>query len=350
MHELPEIKLHVTEYLLEKGCCVNCNRNHVANLPEGVTWGITGPKLTAFMSLLVAKYQLSRRQLKEFLKEQYHFDLSLGTVFNKQKIVTTALRTPVSALLEPIKLSQNVNMDETSHTRNGKKEWMWSVVSKIAAYFAIVASRGKKALQSFMGDFNNIATSDRYAAYNYFDSSHRQICWAHLKRDFTRLSEKYNKIVARIGKHLLICENDLFKCWYNFKENRITRYELQRETHPIRQRIGELLEQGSYTDPTLKVSRFCKNLLEIFNALWTFLYIEHVEPTNNNAERCLRHPVIWRKKYFGTRSNYGSEFVSLSMSTMMTCKLQSKNMFAYLSETLKNHFLKLPAPSLLSVN
>jgi transposase len=299
------------------------------------------------MSIAVSKYQLSRRQLKDFLKEQYHFDLALGTVFNKQKIVNAALEAPVSELLGAIKQSPSVHMDETGHNRDGKREWMWGFVSETAAFFSIVASRGKKALTSFMGDFEHIAISDRYAAYNYFESSHRQICWAHLKRDFTRLSEKKDKVIARIGKNLLRYESELFTCWYDFKEGRLTRYDLLRQTDPIRKRIGEFLEQGSYTDPILRTAGFCKNLLKHFNALWTFLSAEHVEPTNNHAERCLRQPVIWRKKYFGTRSDYGSQFVSRSMSANITCKLQSKNVFHFMTQVLENYFAKKPTPSLI---
>lgn len=350
VYELPEIKLHITEYHLEKGCCLHCGRNQVASLPEGVTWGITGPKLTGFMSHLVSKYQLSRRDLKEFLAEHLSFKISLGTVFNKQKLVTSALETPALELLEAVKQSSSIYMDETGHNRDGKREWLWGVMSLTMAFFSIVGSRGKKALQSLAGDFENIVISDRYAAYNHFESSKRQICWAHLKRDFTRLSEKDNQVVSRIGKNLLACQVDLFNIWRTFKQGHILRDELQRQAAPIRQRIGEYLEQGSYTDPTLKAARFCKNLLEYFNALWTFLWVEHVEPTNNHAERCLRHSVIWRKKYFATRSDYGTEFVSRSTSIMITCKLQSKNAFTFISQVLQNHFSKIPAPSLVSGN
>jgi transposase len=174
VYELPEIKLIVTEYLLEKGCCLSCGGHHKADLPKGVTWGITGPKLTAFMSHMISKYQLSRRQLKEFLKEHYQFNLSHGTVFNKQKVVNAALENPVSELLKAIKQSSNVNIDETGHNRDGKREWMWGLVSSSVAFFSITASRGRKTLKSLMGDFDNIVISDRYAAYNYFDSSQRK--------------------------------------------------------------------------------------------------------------------------------------------------------------------------------
>jgi transposase len=349
VYELPDPKLQITEYRLEKGCCFGCGQNHVAPLPEGITWGITGPKLTSFMSHLVSKYQLSRRELKEFLREHYSFSISLGTVFNKQKIVNAALETPVSELLSAVKKGPNVNADETGHNRDGKKQWLWSFVSSTVAFFAIANSRGKKVLKSLMGDYRYVITSDRYAAYNYFDNSNRQVCWAHLKRDFTRLSEKDDKVCSRIGKNLLLCEAELFRIWHEFKQSKITRDELLRQSWPIRQRTGELLEQGSYTDPLLKITRFCKNLLERFNALWTFLSVEQVEPTNNHAERCLRPAVTWRKKYFGTRSDYGSEFVARTASIRVTCQLQSKNAFQFLSQTLQSYFSKKQTPLLITV-
>lgn len=346
--ELPEIKLYMTEYRLEKGYCACCGRSHVSSLPEGITWGITGPRLTGFMSHLVSKYRLSRRELKEFLREQFRFDISLGTVFNKQKIVSTTLAPLVSNLLAEIKQSPSINVDETGHNRDGKNQWLWGVISSTAAFFSIHSSRGREVLKSLIGDFTNIVVSDRYNAYSYFDSDHRQICWAHLKRDFTRLSEKNDKVLARIGMGLLDCESDLFKIWHEFKQGDITRDELLRKSLPIRKIIGELLEQGVYTNPELKAVRFCKNILKDFNALWTFLSTDNVEPTNNHAERCLRHSVIWRKKYFCTRSDYGSEYVARTGSVIMTCRLQSKNSFEFVCQALKNYFIKTAAPPVLS--
>jgi transposase len=338
VHELPVLKLHVTEYQLEKGCCKSCGQNHTATLPNGVSWGITGPRLTGFMSSLVTQYGLSRREQKLFLEEYFQFRISLGTVFNKQKIVNVALEKPVSELLPIIKESKSMHADETGHNRDGKNHWMWGFISNTAAFFSIHASRGKKVLSAMIGDFKNILVSDRYAAYNIFESKQRQICWAHLKRDFTKLSEKDDKIIARIGKELLLYESSLFKVWHEYKSENISRDELLQQTRPIRQRIGELLEQGSYTDPALKIVRFCRNLLENFNALWTFLEIDNVEPTNNHAERSLRPSVIWRKKYFCTRSDYGTEYVARSASINMTCKLQKKSSFNFLCTLLQNHF------------
>lgn len=347
VHELPKIKLHVTEYQLEKGTCCGCGKKHVASLPQGITWGITGPYLTSFMSYMISKYKLSRRELQEFLKEHYDFRLSLGSVFNKQKLINQALEAPVAQLLQQIKEAPCVNMDETGHRRDGKAEWLWGMMSSDAAFFSTEKSRGKKVIIKLMGDYEQILTSDRYAAYNYFDSDKRQTCWAHLKRDFTKLSEKKDTIAARIGKELLIYQSRLFEQWHQYKKGHLSREQLIRETEPIRKLIGECLEQGSYTAPELKIARFCKNLLASFTSLWTFIFNEHVEPTNNHAERCLRQAVIWRKKYFGTRSDYGSEFVARMMSLITTSKLQSKNAFEALTQLIDNYFKEKSQPLLV---
>jgi transposase len=208
------------------------------------------------MSELTVKYGLSRSEQRAFLKEHLNFSISLGTVFNKQKLVNAAMESPVKELLPIVKESENINADETGHNRDGKKEWVWGFMSSIAAYFSIENSRGKKVLRRLLGDYKDVVISDRYAGYNIFESDNRQICWAHLKRDFTRLSEKEEKLIAKIGKQLLECEFDLFKLWNEFKTERISWDELSRQTEPIRKRTGELLEQGSYTRSLLKSGGF----------------------------------------------------------------------------------------------
>jgi transposase len=233
-------------------------------------------------------------------------------------------------------------MDETGHFRNGKKEWMWAVCSTVAVHFAILASRGKKAMRTLMGDYEGIVITDRYAVYNDFEE--HQVCWAHLKRDFARLSEKRDKIISRIGKSLLKQTNELFNKWHLFKNNKISREILMKECLTIRKQVGELLEQASYTDPKLKAARFAKNLLTRFDSPWVFLENEGVEPTNNHAERCLRKNVIWRKKYFGTQSEMGNLFVSRTASIIMTCRLQIKNASEYLASVIKCHFSKTEPP------
>ena len=347
VHELPPLKLEVTEYRLARGRCQSCQHHQVAPLPEGVTRGITGPRLTSWMSLLVSHYQLSRRQLRELLQDHWGFKLSLGTVFNKQRLVSQALAMPVNDLLPEVK-KKPCHMDETSHNRDGERQWLWGMATSEVAYFQIEPSRGKQVAMQLLSGFQSILITDRYSAYNGLSSSQRQLCWAHLKRDFIRFAERRAPVIRRLGKELLALESQVFALWHAFKSGDLTREQLIWRTQPLRKQIGETLEKGSYTAPELRMARFCKNLLTYFHALWTFLEVEGVEPTNNHAERQLRPWVIWRKKYFATRSDYGTDFVARSASVNATCRLQQKNLWEYMAELMTQTFAGKPAPPLIT--
>lgn len=90
----------------------------------------------------------------------------------------------------------------------------------------------------------------------------------------------------------------------------------------------------------------CKELYEYREWLWSFVKYEGVEPTNNAAERALRHAVIWRKLSFGTQSAAGSRFVETMLTVIETCRQQHRNVFEYLTAAVESHFAHQPAPSL----
>ena len=93
----------------------------------------------------------------------------------------------------------------------------------------------------------------------------------------------------------------------------------------------------------------CLNLFEGFENLWVFANDEtlKIEPTNNSAERALRHPVIWKGLSFGTQSASGSRFVETLLTIAATCRQQDKNVLTFLHESLTNHLKSKPGPSLL---
>ena len=92
----------------------------------------------------------------------------------------------------------------------------------------------------------------------------------------------------------------------------------------------------------------CQELWNHRDWLWTFLEHEGVDPTNNAAERSLRHAVIWRKLSFGTQSAKGSRFVETLLTVIETCRQQSRNVFQFLTTAVKALFANQSTPSLLS--
>ena len=87
--------------------------------------------------------------------------------------------------------------------------------------------------------------------------------------------------------------------------------------------------------------------MKLWESLWTFVRVEGVEPTNNNAERPLRRAVIWRRKSFGTQSESGSRFVERSLTVVTTLRQQGRDVLEYLTTVCTVASVSASSPCLL---
>ncbi|MCA1699795.1 MAG: transposase [Actinobacteria bacterium] len=153
------------------------------------------------------------------------------------------------------------------------------------------------------------------------------------KRDFRRHAESLAE-QKTFGEAGVALTGRLFKAWHAFGQHR-DRRRLRRALKPIRSELRKLLERAARKSARTRYhARFARNLLKIRPALFTFVDLEGVEPTNNAAERSLRGPVIHRKLSHGTRTDDGERFVERALSASVTCRLQHRSLFAYLAELL----------------
>ena len=110
--------------------------------------------------------------------------------------------------------------------------------------------------------------------------------------------------------------------------------------------LREDLERGAAC-ACPKTAGTCRELLAGERHLWTFVRVEGVDPTNNDAERALRHGVIDRKTSGGTDSESGSRFVERMLTVVATCRQQDRNVLEYLTRCYQAHLDRQPSPSLL---
>jgi len=223
---------------------------------------------------------------------------------------------------------------------------MWTATTRRAAIFRIAEDRHRDRLEELIGkNFDGILGSDRWWAYDHIDPESRQACWEHLKRDFFKHSEGLAE-QKEFGTAGLALTKRLFKTWRSFEEHQ-DRKRLIREMKPIQDQLRALLEHaGRNSKRTRLHRRFANNLLKIWPALFTFVTVEQVEPTNNSAERALRGPVIYRKLSHGTQSDDGERFIERALSVSVTCRLQARSMFAYMRELLAASARGDPLPTL----
>ena len=239
-----------------------------------------------------------------------------------------------------------VNVDETGWFRAGDARTMWTAATPTAAIFRIAQDRHRDRLEELIGkQFEGIVCSDRWWAYDHIDPERRQACWEHPKRDFRRHAEG---LAAQklFGQAALALTVRLFSVWQDFVEHQ-DRRRLRREIKPIQQELRKLLERAGHNSKRIRFHRvFANNLLKIWPALWTFVTVPGVQPTNNAAERALRGPVIQRKLSYGSRTEDGERFIERALSASVTCRLQDRSLFAYLRGLLAAHNRGDPLPTL----
>jgi transposase len=138
----------------------------------------------------------------------------------------------------------------------------------------------------------------------------------------------------------------MFHAWHRVRDGSLTHTEFRVAMRPIRRAVARWLKAGQ-TCGVAKTEGVCREVLKVYDALWTFVRVEDVEPTNNAAERAICPGGLWRKGSFGTQSAQGARFVEAMMTVVATLKQQHRHVLAYMTEACRAAYTGLPAPSLL---
>ncbi len=360
--ELPPVMPEVVEYRLHGLRCPCCDTVTRAPLPSGVSALGYGERLSAMVALLSGGYRLSYRQVCAVMDDLFGVRLSRGGVGRLRQDISEAVSPAVAAAQAYVQGQAVMHSDETSYPQGNRdggnpqrtKGWLWVLVTPWVSFFEVVLSRSQATAKALIGEsFPGIVTSDRYSAYRWIEVSRRQVCWAHLKRDFTAMAER-SGVSREIGEALLRRQRRLFRWWHRVRDGTLARSDFIELVTPMRAGFKAELEAvtalpiaHAEKTPLAKTIRTCQQLLQVESALWTFVQNPGVEPTNNAAEQALRPAVIWRRTSFGSQSTAGSQFVSRMLTVVTSLKAQHRNVLDFLSQACAATRLGLPGPSLL---
>jgi transposase len=348
--ELPPVRARVTEHRSLCCVCPSCGTRTRGQFPEAVQGSHFGPRLVAFGTMLTSRFRLSRRQLRELLSDLLDVPApSLGSTQAFGEEVSAALLGAYQQIRRSVRSSALAWVDETGWSLRGLSRWIWVAATSTATLFRIGRNRSTRSRELLLGcDYGGVLTSDRWRAYDSHPLDRRQLCWAHLKRNLQGLADR-NGPGAHLGHWGVQEAERLFRAWHAYLRGEISRAELRRTMVPVRMRLRRLLRRGIASQDR-HARALSRDLLRLWPALWTFLSVEGVEPTNNRAEQALRAPVIRRKLCFGSQSGKGLRATERLLSVTQTCRLQKRNLLNYLTQAVTAHRQGLAPPALLPAN
>jgi transposase len=342
--DIPPIVPQVTEYVQHISECKDCGLFVYQPLPDEVKRKYFGPGVLSIVGILTGELNTSKRKALAMMNEVFSVPMSLGGLSNCEAQLTDVLEQPYNKVAEHVREQDIGHADETSWPRGNRlKGWLWVLCCSTAAVFMVHANRSQQAARKLIDSFTGALVTDRYNSYKFYTLI-RQICWAHLKRDFNAISEAKGRI-GKIGRELYSLAGKILKLRKRVRDGTLQWKTFQRRMPELQRRVELLLRSGASFDG--KLGGKCRDILEHEKYLWTFVQDQRVEPTNNVAERIVRQAVLWRKGSFGTQSERGARYVERILTVCATCHLQKQSVIEYLRYACRCHLNGIPVPSLI---
>jgi hypothetical protein len=334
-----------------------------ATLPGGVNGTGFGPGVEGTVATLVAECRLSHRLVVAVLRDLFGVRVGLGTVSKLLRRASAATARAVEAAYGYVREHEGAkHVDETGWTHGNadgtnedeRSAWMWTAATDQVTVFKASLSRGQDEAKALLGEApRGTLVSDRYLVYQLAAPEARQVCWAHLARDFRKIAERDGPS-ARLGWKLLRVAKAVFRLHKRWRKGVLPQAKYEYWMGRLRAHLEDLLRWGALMDtatgeqsPTSKTKNTCRELQAIEPALWTFMRRPGVEPTNNRAERALRHAVMLRKTSLGSQSQDGMEWMSRLLTVVMTARSQGRNPHEFFAESCRAARVNGRAPSLL---
>jgi transposase len=341
--DVPTVRPIVTEYRRHRLTCPRCGLTTCGSAPAGQD----GPRIKAACVLLTGAYRLSKAKAARLLADLFSIPLCAGQVCATEAEVGQGLRPVVDELLAAAR-QQPANVDETSM---GRGRWLWVMVTAVATVYQIASGRNRAALRALVGtEYRRVLTSDRHSVYSHLAEGRHQWCWSHLRRDLQAMVDRNNEGSA-IGKELLAMSGQMLGWWKRVRDGTLTKVRFAGRLHAqrdFRVRFRTVLERGSACG-CAKTAGTCRELLRGEVSMFLFAFVSGVEPTNNAAERALRHGVLWRKMSHGPKSVVGSEYLACIWSVVETCRQQGRGVWDFLTACMTGSAEGRVLPSLLTL-
>jgi transposase len=321
--ELPVAPVRVIEHQYLARVCPVCRTRRVPPVELGGV--VLGPRqrlglgLVSLIATLREEGRLPFATIRWYLATVHHLRLSVGELVRVVAQVAGRAKGAVERIKDAIRASPLVHADETGWREKGRNGYVWTFRTPTHGYF-VRGGRNKEMVDDALGPtFAGVLVCDFYAGYDHYPGL-KQRCWAHLLGDVRDLVEVYPSDRELAGWAAAV------RALYD---------EAEAFAHPLEApRLAKQREleerllarcQPFLDDPLAVQGKLCRRIAKYLPELFVFVANPLVPPTNNAAERSLRHLVTSRKISGGTQSAAGTQTKMTLASLFATWRLQGLN-------------------------
>jgi transposase len=303
----------VTEHVALERCCPDCHRRVTPTMAlDGLVVGRSrlGVGVLSLIALLREELRLPIAAIQRYLGSVHTLRLSVGGIVGALRQVAQAGQAEYDRTLAAIRASPVIHADETGWREDGTNGYSWTFSTPTACVYTH-GGRGKGMVDDTLAGAIGTLVTDFYAAYDHYPGV-QQKCWAHLWRDIRELERQHpvdDRLAAWVSEVATI-----------YRDATGFSHPDERTRMAQRRRLGERLREACHpflNDETAPQALLCRRIEKYRHSLFTFVVDPAVPPTNNAAERSLRHLVVSRKISGGTRSAQGTH-TKLTLASLFT--------------------------------
>ena len=283
-----------------------------------------------FISYLYVASNMSMGGIRNQFADLFKLPICKATISNTLTRLKEYLGDEYAYLEQQVREAAVRYRDETGWRMNGKTFWDWVVATKAAVVYRLERRRCHSNALKIVGRKGTVDVSDAYQAYNKL-TGRKERCWAHLLRlaknpehpfALEQEIEDYKKLVQGIGEIYHLAKEKKRK----FKPSAKRRREFDKMLLKCLQKVRWHSKNSN---------KLINYIMQLEGEWFTFLEFEDVEPTNNRAERALRHIVVKRKISQQSRGDESMESYAMQASLYMTAHQKGESYADYLQHVVE---------------
>ncbi len=334
-----KIKLPAVEnvqYAIPEYYCGECKKEVRSKVPDALPNSKFDLLTVIIMSVLSVGANLSVDEISNLFKTIFGISISPASVSNNLAKLKNYLGNEYEKIESEIKKSKVTFRDETGWRKNGVTNWLWVATTIRAAYYRIEKTRQHANAKKLPYNADGVSTSDGYKAYNEI-SKRMQRCWAHLCRIGDK-PEHYFYSEDEMQDYWQFVE-DLKLLFHNAKEDKKNRGVSIQLREEYENRLMALMKTVKHLGKN--ADKAMNYIMSYWGEWFTFLEIAEAEPTNNRAERALRHAVLKRRISQQHRSLAGEKSYAMQLSLYMTARLKNENYIENLRNAVESKLYEM---------